>query len=79
MRTERKWAIVWGIWTGAFVVAESIALANGDPHAPLSHHMRRALGVRKQSVHHRLGQVAFASSVGWLAVHLWRGVTNGPG
>lgn len=79
METDDKWALVWGAWAMAFVVAEGIALASDHPHAPLSHHLRRVFGVHKTSVHHRLGQVAFGSGTLWLGWHLWRGVVNGLG
>jgi hypothetical protein len=69
---ENKWQLVWGSWGLAFVAAETIALASGNPEAPLSHHLRRVLGVRKTTVHHRLGQVSFATGALWLTYHLWR-------
>lgn len=69
---ERKWRIVWASWAAFFAVAETVALRSGHDHAPLSHHMRHVFGVNRQSPHRRLGQLAYASGVAWLAVHLWK-------
>lgn len=79
MEPDDKWSLVWAGWALAFVVAEGIALASDQPEAPLSYHLRRALGVHKKTAHHRLGQVAFGSGTLWLGWHLWRGVVNGLG
>lgn len=67
-----KWSKLWTAWALAFAVAETIAVRSHDPHAPLSHQLRRVLGVRHQPLQRRLGQVAFASFAGWLALHLYR-------
>lgn len=67
-----KWTAVWATWFLAFVVAETIANMSDDPNAPLSHHMRQVLGVRRQPMHRRIGQVAFASGAAWLTQHLYR-------
>lgn len=73
---DTKWAILWGSWVAAFIVAETLAARSKNPQAPLSHQMRRVLGVRRRSVHHRLGQIAFASGTAWLAQHLYREVKS---
>lgn len=69
---EDKWAAVWATLFVAGAAAEYVAIRSGDPRAPLSHHMRRALGIRKKAAHQRLGQVAFGAGFVWLIEHLYR-------
>lgn len=77
MESDDAWALLWAGWVASFIAAETIAIRSRNPEAPLSHQLRRVLGVRKQTVHHHLGQVAFAASASWLVWHLWRGVGRG--
>lgn len=69
---DNKWAFLWATWVAAFVIAEAVAIRSNNPQAPMSHQLRRVLGVRRRSVHHRLGQIAFATGTAWLAQHLYR-------
>ena len=69
---EDKWAIVWSSWTAAFIGAEVVAIRSECPQAPLSYFMRKALGVRRNSTHDRIGRVVFAMAVSYLAYHLWK-------
>lgn len=68
---DRRWAVVWSGWVAYFGVAEYVALRSKDPKAPLSYYLRHALGIPRASLHRRAGQIAFASGVVWLAVHLY--------
>lgn len=75
--SEQGWRLVWASWVAAFIVAETIALRSGQKHAPLSPHMRHALGVKRRGqLHHRVGQIAYATGVSWLAAHLWKAVSD---
>lgn len=71
-----KWSLVWGTWAAAFAVAETVAIRSGDPTAPLSYHLRLIFGTRRNTAHHRVGQLAFAGGVSWVALHLWRDVID---
>lgn len=71
MDTDDKWAAFWACWVATFAVGEAIALRSKSPEAPLSHSMRRVLGVRRHPIHNRLGQAAFAAGVIWLTRHIW--------
>lgn len=75
--SDDEWAMVWAAWVVAFGIAEAIAIRSKNPNAPLSHQLRRVLGIRRRSIHRRTGQVALGSGVSWLVWHLYRGVTNG--
>lgn len=62
---EKLWAILWAGLAVTVTAAEVYALKSKKPHAPLSHHLRRApLG-------HTVGELLFA----WGAIkfhrHLW--------
>ena len=74
--TETDWATVWAAWATGFAVAEYYALKHGNPKAPLSHHLRRTLGIRKRPAYRYAGQVAFGASIVWLVDHLYRGVID---
>lgn len=73
---DEKWTLVWASWGTAFAVAETIAVRSRNPEAPLSHTLRRVLGVRRKPMHHRAGQVAFVGFGWWLGWHLYRGVKS---
>lgn len=73
---EKEWAKVWAAWVIMFAVAEGVALRSENPRAPLSHHMRRSLGIRKHPARHYFGQVAFGTGVTWLAMHLYKEMTD---
>jgi hypothetical protein len=75
-RKPVTWACVWAGWGLYFAVAEWAALRTGEPHAPLTYHMRHTLGIRKRPVHYRSGQIALASGAVWLAHHLYRGAVD---
>jgi hypothetical protein len=72
----KKWRAVWVGWVTYFAVAEIVAVRSKENHAPLSYHMRHALGIRKRPVHYRSGQVALASGAVWLVHHLYRGAVE---
>lgn len=76
MTNDERWTLVWATWAVAFGVAETIAIRSKNPTAPLSHTIRRCLGVRRTPMQRRLGQVAFASGTAWLTIHLWREVKS---
>jgi hypothetical protein len=68
---EIKWACLWGTWVGFFAVAEAVAVRSGDKVAPLSHHLRRGLGIGGKPVHRTAGQIAMGTGVVWLTAHLY--------
>lgn len=68
---DLRWALTWALVIGAGAVAETIALRGGKPQAPLSHYLRRVLGVRGNTHHQRAGQVALGASLVWLLRHLY--------
>lgn len=70
-KSERKWACVWGCWVGFFAVAESVAIRSGGREAPLSHHLRRGLGIGGKPLHRTAGQMAMGTGVVWLTAHLY--------
>lgn len=72
MSTEQRWAKVWLLWIAYFGVAEYFALRSKDRKAPLSFHLRKALGIRRRPWHQRTGQVALGAGTIWLFVHLYR-------
>lgn len=74
--TEQKWSLVWLGWGMYFSVAEYIAIRSGNYDAPLSHHLRRALGIRRKPWHQRVGQVALCAGAVWLVDHLYRESSN---
>jgi hypothetical protein len=72
--TDEQWSAIWAAWIAYFVAAERAALKSGNPRAPLSHFLRRALGTHTKPLHRYAGQVAFGAGVVWLIDHLWQGV-----
>lgn len=73
---ESDWATVWAVWAATFAVAEYYAIKSGKAHAPLSHHLRRTLGIRKKPVYRYAGQVALGGGVIWLVDHLYRAIES---
>lgn len=71
--TEQRWRLVWVAWVGAFAVAETIALRGKHPHAPLSHHARKALRAGET----RAGSIVIVGGAAWLTHHLFRKVADG--
>lgn len=71
MTNERKWALVWGGWVGFFAVAEAVAVRSGQKTAPLSHHLRKSLGIGGKPFHRTAGQMAMGTGVVWLTAHLY--------
>lgn len=69
--TDRRWEYVWAGWIGYFAVAEWAALRSGNRRAPLSYFLRTTLGVAKNPVHSKVGQVVAGGALVWLVVHLW--------
>lgn len=76
MDSEDRWQLVWLGWGLYFSAAEYVALRSQDPHAPLSHHVRRALGVRKQPAHQRAGQVALGAALVWFISHIYQEIKD---
>ena len=76
MSTRAKWSIVWTGWVVYFAVAEYAAIRADDYDAPLTAHMRYALGCKRQRAQRTAGQVVLAGGVIWLADHLYRGVID---
>ncbi len=74
--SESDWATIWAAWATAFAVAEYYALKSGNAKAPLSHHIRRTLGVKKAPVYRYAGQVAFGATAVWFVAHIWKEVTE---
>lgn len=79
MTNEQKWAAVWGGWVGFFAVAEWMAMRSEAPDAPLSHHLRRSLGIGGKPVHRTAGQVAMGTGVVWLVAHLYEKALDSSG
>jgi hypothetical protein len=71
MTNEQKWACVWAGWVGFFAVAEAVAIRSDQKTAPLSHHLRRSLGIGGKPVHRTAGQIAMGTGVVWLVAHLY--------
>jgi hypothetical protein len=74
--TDEQWSAVWAAWIAYFVAAERAALKSGNPKAPLSHFLRRALGTHQQPLYRYAGQIAFGAGVVWLISHLYEGVKD---
>jgi hypothetical protein len=68
MTSEAKWALFWAGLVVTFAVAETVANRSGNPHAPLSHHMRRHTRILGKTP---LGQAALYAGAGWLYRHLY--------
>lgn len=73
MDTEAKWRLVWAGWVVTFAVAETIALRSKHPHAPLSHHTRKALRAGET----RAGSIVLAGASAWFIHHIYRKVADG--
>ncbi len=65
---EKRWRALWLAWVAAFAVAETAAIRSGDPHAPLSHHARKAL----RASDHWAGSLVILGGAAWLTHHLFR-------
>ncbi len=76
MKEDDRWSVIWLLWALYFGVAEYVALKSGNSKAPLSYHLRRALGIRKQPWQQRAGQVALGAGTVWLINHLYREASN---
>jgi hypothetical protein len=72
MKSRTKWSIVWMSWVAFFGVAEYVAIRSNDHDAPLSAHLRYALGTKRQPLYRRVGQLSFVSFIAWLYLHLWK-------
>lgn len=74
--SERTWRWVWLGFAGYFAIAETVAIKSGDPYAPLSHHLRAILGIRKKPMYKYAGQVALGSTLIWLVAHLYKEIVD---
>ncbi|MFJ9413081.1 MULTISPECIES: hypothetical protein [unclassified Streptomyces] len=74
MSTRTKWSIVWAGWVAYFVAAEVAAIRTAEYDAPLTAHMRYALGAKRHPLIRTAGQAALLGGVVWLVDHLYRGI-----
>lgn len=74
--TDEQWSAIWAAWIAYFVAAERAALKSGNPKAPLSHFLRRALGTHHKPLYRYAGQVAFGSGIVWLISHLYEEIKD---